>query len=127
MTPCAGVRRAAARQGLDKPLRLCKRMRVQVEQLRERGSQATCVSGCVGAVQKRQGTSLNSFPWSAMADGLGVARIDGHADNETRERDGEDRSFTVGVLLESIGVGDERKRRGKVLPVKQGRKRTTGR
>ena len=43
------------------------------------------------------------------------------------ERDGEDRSFTVGVLLESVGVGDERKRRGKVLPVKQGRKRTTGR
>ena len=43
------------------------------------------------------------------------------------ERDGEDRGFTVGVLLESIGVGDERKRRGKVLPVKQGRKRTTGR
>ena len=57
---------------------------------------AACVSGCVGAVQKRQGTSLNSFPWSAMADGLGVARIDEHADNETRERDGEDRSFTVG-------------------------------
>ena len=43
------------------------------------------------------------------------------------ERDGKDRGFTVGVLLESIGVGDERKRRGKVLPVKQGRKRTTGR
>ena len=56
-----------------------------------------------------------------------VARIDGHADNEARERDGEERSFTVGVLLESVGVGDERKRRGKVLPVKQGRKRTTGR
>ena len=30
-----------------------------------------------------------------------VARIDGHADNGTGERDGEEQSFTVGVLLES--------------------------
>ena len=56
---------------------------------------------CVDAVRKRRGTSLNSHPWSAMADGLGVAQIDGHADNGTGERDGEEQSFTVGVLLES--------------------------
>ena len=64
---------------------------------------------------------------TAMAAGTRDARTMAMQRNETREGDGKDRGFTVGVLLESIGVGDERKRRGKVLPVKQGRKRTTGR
>ena len=67
------------------------------------------------AVRKRQGTSLNSLPWSAMADGLGLARIDGHADNGTGERDGEEQSFTMGVLLESYEVEADRGRRRSVL------------
>ena len=63
---------------------------------------------------KESSTSLNSFPWSAMADGLGVARIDGHADNGTGERDGEEQSFTVRVLLESYKVEADRGRRRSV-------------
>ena len=50
-----------------------------------------------------------------MVDGLGVARIDGHADNETGERDGEEQSFTVGVLLESYEVEADRGRRRSAL------------
>ena len=66
-------------------------------------------------VRKRQGTSLNSLPWLAMADSLGVARIDGHADNGTGERDGEEQSFTVGVLLKSYEVEADRGRRRSAL------------
>ena len=101
---------------------VCKKQGDAGVALVSRGRQRACVEALSVGSRVRKNSEIKS-----MADGFGVARIDGHADNEARERDREERSFTVGVLLESIGVGDERKRRGKVLPVKRGRKRTTGR
>ena len=41
----------------------------------------------------------------AMAAGTRDARTMAMQRNETRERDGEERSFTVGVLLESYEFG----------------------